>query len=418
MLAEVQQISEDAAKLAAAPLWSLSDEDIVDGLRTAYRLEQIAVALQARLVRQAEVRGHQTTPRWLRSHLLIDRRAARELGERAAALARHPEVEQALLDGRVDTGQATVITATIDTVATELAEAGDADADGRVAHDATTAMIELAERLPPLQLRRVGERILAHVAPQLAERTDELALTKQEERAHRARGFTLSAPVAGVVRLSGSLGVEDAALVRAALDPLCAPIVGDERNPAQRRADALAEVCRLALRTGELPATGGEPAQLSVTVAFDPLTQALGTATTDDGVRLSAESLRRLACDAKILPAVLGGAGQVLDLGRSQRLPTGTVRRALHLRDRGCAFPDCDRPPRWTDAHHVLAWTEGGATCLGNLVLLCRRHHRLIHHPTAGWQIRLGADGQPEFIPPPDVDPARVPRRNLYHLRL
>jgi HNH endonuclease len=75
-------------------------------------------------------------------------------------------------------------------------------------------------------------------------------------------------------------------------------------------------------------------------------------------------------------------------------------------------------PLDWTDAHHVLAWTDGGATDLGNLVLLCRRHHRLIHDPAAGWHIRIAADGRPEFIPPPTVDPGRRPRRNLYHPRL
>jgi hypothetical protein len=144
----------------------------------------------------------------------------------------------------------------------------------------------------------------------------------------------------------------------------------------------------------------------------------LGTGVTDSGERLSATAVRQLACDARILPVVLGGAGQVLDAGRSRRLATGALRQALCVRDRGCAFPDCDRPPRWTVAHHVISWLRGGRTSLDNLVLLCGRHHRLIHHPTAGWQIRLAADGQFDFIPPSTVDPARRPRRNIYHARI
>jgi hypothetical protein len=154
---------------------------------------------------------------------------------------------------------------------------------------------------------------------------------------------------------------------------------------------------------------------VAVTVDYQFLTQALGAAVTDTGQRLSAATARRLACDARILPVVLGGAGQILDVGRARRLASGPLRRALHIRDRGCAFPDCDRPPRWTDAHHITAWTDGGATNLDNLVLLCGYHHRLIHHPTAGWRIRLGTDRHPDFIPPASIDPHRRPRRNLYH---
>jgi hypothetical protein len=72
-------------------------------------------------------------------------------------------------------------------------------------------------------------------------------------------------------------------------------------------------------------------------------------------------------------------------------------------------------PLDWTDAHHIVSWSDGGPTNVDNLVLLCRHHHRLIHHPTAGWQIRPAPDGHPEFIPPPAIDPERRPRRNLYH---
>lgn len=220
-----------------------------------------------------------------------------------------------------------------------------------------------------------------------------------------------------MVRVSGTLGAEDAAIVHAALHPLCTPAPDDDRTPAQRRADALIDICRLALRTSQLPHDGGEPPQLAVTIAYDPLTRALGRAATDTGHRLSASTARRLACDARVLPIVLGGDSQILDTGRTRRLATGPLRRALTIRDRGCAFPDCDRPPRWTDAHHLIPWSEGGATSLDNLVLLCRHHHRTIHDPATGWTVRLGPDQLPEFTPPPSTDPIQRPRRNLYHHR-
>ncbi|MEU4242575.1 DUF222 domain-containing protein [Actinoplanes sp. NPDC026619] len=425
MLADLQQIGEATAKLAAAPLWPLSDHDLLETLRAADRAQQAAAALRARLVQQAGARGlpaaqgYRSTARWLSDLLLIDPSPAREIAGHASALGRRPAVEQAVLDGRLDLRQAEVIVTAVEAIPADLSEFTElSSADPtQLAEQAETVLIGMAARLPAHHLRQAGARILAHVAPEVADRAEEAALNRQQARAHQRRGFTLSLPADGTVRLSGLLDIEDAATVQAALHPLCGPATDDDRSPAQRRADALLEVCRLALRTGELPEDGGEPVQLSVTVAYHPLTHALGAAATDTGQRLPATTVRRLACDARILPLVLGGAGQILDAGRSRRLATGPLRRALHVRDGGCAFPDCDRPPRWTDAHHIIAWTAGGPTTLDNLVLLCRRHHRLIHHPTAGWQIRLNSDGLPEFLPPPAIDPLQHPRRNLYHPR-
>ena len=153
-----------------------------------------------------------------------------------------------------------------------------------------------------------------------------------------------------------------------------------------------------------------------MTTQLDALTGRLGGGEMDTGVMLSAATVRRLACDAELVPAVLGGDGAVLDLGRSKRLYVGSARRALVLRDGGCAFPACDRPPRWCQAHHVVSWVDGGPTTQSNGVLLCGYHHRLIHR--GGWQVRPGLDGRPDFIPPPHIDPGRRPMRNLYHRRM
>ncbi len=153
-----------------------------------------------------------------------------------------------------------------------------------------------------------------------------------------------------------------------------------------------------------------------VTADFDVLKQQLGAGRLDTGESVSPAMVRLLACDARILPLVLGGAGQVLDAGRSRRLVTGPLRRALVVRDGGCTFPGCDRPPRWCDAHHITPWSEGGATALDNLALLCGFHHRAIHDDN-GWRIRLGVDQHPEFLPPSWIDPERAPKTNRYHRR-
>jgi len=135
----------------------------------------------------------------------------------------------------------------------------------------------------------------------------------------------------------------------------------------------------------------------------------------DNGQRVSPATLRRMACDADLIPVVLGGAGQVLDVGRTHRLFPASIRKALIARDRGCAFPACDRPASWCDSHHLVPWDVGGVTSLDGGVLLCRPHHRLVHE--GDWQVRLGPDRLPEFIPPSYIDPQRRPRRNQYHHR-
>jgi hypothetical protein len=227
---------------------------------------------------------------------------------------------------------------------------------------AEAMLIDQAAWLAPAELRQAGARILHHLDANHDDERHRRALERQARRARQARTLHVTPVEDGKVRLTGWLDVEAAATVRAALDPLCRPLVGDGRTPGQRRADALTEVCALAMRTADLPSSGGDRPQLVVTVPFDVLRGRAGTATLDTGGQLTAAQARRLACDAAVLPAVLGGDGELLDLGRTRRLFTGATRRALALRDGGCAFPGCDRPHRWTDAHHIRPWPAGGGT--------------------------------------------------------
>ncbi|EME59803.1 HNH endonuclease [Amycolatopsis decaplanina DSM 44594] len=126
-----------------------------------------------------------------------------------------------------------------------------------------------------------------------------------------------------------------------------------------------------------------------------------------------ASHTRLAACDCLMLPVVMNAAGEPLDVGRMRRFVTPGQRRALNIRDGGCAFPGCHRKPKHCHAHHIDHWADGGPTDLRNLVLLCGFHHRLIHH--GDWQVRTATDGLPEFIPPQYRDPLRKPRRNTLH---
>ena len=125
-----------------------------------------------------------------------------------------------------------------------------------------------------------------------------------------------------------------------------------------------------------------------------------------DGTELTPGELRRILCDAEIMPAVLGSASEVLDLGRSERLVTPALRRALSLRDGGCIFPGCEVPDVSCEAHHIIPWWNHGPTSLWNLVLLCPHHHAEVEParffsgaPPDKWVIRMGPDGIPEVIP-------------------
>jgi hypothetical protein len=129
------------------------------------------------------------------------------------------------------------------------------------------------------------------------------------------------------------------------------------------------------------------------------------------GAPVSPRTVRKLACDADIIPVVLGSSGEVLDVGRANRFFPPAIRRALVARDRGCAFPGCTMPAVWTEAHHIVPWWLGGKTRASNGCLLCIFHHDLIDE--GDWEIVV-EDGMPWFIPPAYVDPRRRRRRNRY----
>ena len=154
------------------------------------------------------------------------------------------------------------------------------------------------------------------------------------------------------------------------------------------------------LTTDQAPDSHGARPRLTITTTLDTLRTGIGPAVTDDGLDLTPSVVRRLACDADLIPAVLGTHSEVLDVGRLHRLVTAALWRALIARDQHCTFPGCTRPPLMCHAHHIQHWADGGPTSLDNLALLCGHHHRLIHDTP--WQIRLNpTDHQPEFLPPP-----------------
>ena len=214
---------------------------------------------------------------------------------------------------------------------------------------------------------------------------------------------------------------DDAAMfdaIAALIDAKARPLTADDHRPAgQRQAEALADACGWVLDHGERPDATGRPVvpecggarpHLNVIVRLEDLENRARSACLDFGGRVSPESLRMLCCDAAVVPIVMNGRGQPLDVGRATRTIPDGLRRAVAARDKGCCHPGCDRPPSWCEIHHVVPWEQGGQTKLSSLAMYCKVHHRHIH--STEWVMRI-RDGLPEFIPPKWVDASRKPRR-------
>jgi hypothetical protein len=265
---------------------------------------------------------------------------------------------------------------------------------------------QLAAWIPectPTELQARGEQLLEALdadGPEPDERP-EPSVNELHLQRHRTGGG----------RLVGRF--DDAAMfdaIATVVDAQAAPRTAeDDRTPAQRQAEALADTCGWVLAHADTPALsscGGRRPQLNVLVGLADLQRRARAACLDFGGTLSPAALRMLACDAAVVPIVLAGAGQPLDVGRATRTIPDGLRRAVTARDGGCAR--CGRPPSWCEVHHLIPWEHGGETKLNNLVMVCRVCHRLVHH--AGWEVRL-TGGSAEFVPPAWIDPQRRPRR-------
>jgi hypothetical protein len=224
-----------------------------------------------------------------------------------------------------------------------------------------------------------------------------------EDELRQRRRLHASVTLMGSVRVDGDLDPETGetllSALRAVLDTQArSRSEEDTRTPAQRRADALGEICRQWLDDSDRPSVAGERPHLTVTVPAEALHGNVGTGKLDHVGPVGSDVARRLACDASVMRVVLSGRSEPLDVGRRTPVVSAAVRRAVIVRDRHCRFPGCDRPQAWCDAHHVVHWTDGGPTSLANLLLLCRRHHGMVHR-SGGFGLEL-VEGRPVFRRP------------------
>jgi len=252
--------------------------------------------------------------------------------------------------------------------------------------NAETILVTAAKELDLGQLRVVTMKLQHLMDPD--------SVLEETNESHERRFLSLSQTLDGVFYLNGRLDSEGGAILQTALNALGGPPTAeDRRTPKQRRADLLVELARQQLDGGNLPEVGGQRPHLAVTVSIATLANQPGSpaAELEWAQPIPAETARRLACDAAITPVFVGSESDQPQAGQTSRSISGSQRRALVVRDKGCRFPGCDRPPDWTDAHHLQHWADGGKHVMDNLVLLCRRHHRKVHEE--GWRLGITADG-------------------------
>jgi uncharacterized protein DUF222/HNH endonuclease len=369
-------------EIAVQELSALDDDELTDHVGELERATRVLEAERARAIAEIEARrafaadGFLSAAAWLRHRLGIPASVAGQQVRLARALPHMPRTRAALGDGAIPVAAAAMLA---------LAHDEDPEAFARC----EDALVHAAGTLPVPDLRRAIEhwRLLADVA-----NADEAARRRFERR-----GVFVSTAIDGMVRLDGDLDPETGQTVitaiRAMVDATARGADADDRRPAQRRADALGEICRRYLDSADRPVVAGERPHLTVTVDLATLGSARGNADLDDGNTIMGESARRMACDASVARVITRGRSQPLDVGRLTSVVPAALRRAVIARDRGCRFPGCDRPHAWCDAHHVVHWADGGPTALSNLVLLCRRHHRAVHER---FRLRM-IDGHPAF---------------------
>ena len=287
----------------------------------------------------------------------------------------------------------------------------------------------MGEELLVEQAGKLGYQELTVFAARLAEAIDPDGILPCDEKAQHDRRYLRlrqrgDGCWAGEFVLTGAAGQKLANL----LSPLTKPqtstvqpdnpdgtpgrkrVLEDQRSVGQRTHDGFDTLLDALLRGQDVPASGGTPATVLITISWEEFCREFGIGTYADGTPVSARTARDLADQAEIAWCVKTPKGAVLDLYRTRRIASHAQTLALYARDSGCSFPGCDVQPQWCERHHVIAWQDGGNTNIGNLTLVCSYHHR--QFAKHGWQCRINADGLPEWIPPKWIDPLQQPILN------
>ena len=381
----VAAVRAELSDVAGASLWSMDATATGVTLAEVQKVKAQTAELEARLLAHAETvdlpgqSGATSTANWLAHHTRTTRREAHRLARVATGLDSHVVTRTALTAGTVNLEQAEAILRGLDTLPDDL--------DPDLVTKAEEHLVGLARDFDAKAIKNLSRRLLEVIAPDQADAHEAALLEKEEADAlaatrltywHDSRGrlqgrFTLD-PLTGAMLTKAVLAYA-APKHRAATGPL-----GDRKPTPERLGRAFAELIQR-YPANKLPNAGGLNATVIVLIPYDTLIGGLKAAKLDTGETISPALARRLACAAGIIPAVLGGNSEVLDLGRSQRFHSRAQRIVATIEQGGCCAEGCDTPPAMTQMHHSTPWSEGGQTNTRDLWMLCPPDHRRAHDP-------------------------------------
>jgi len=380
-----QAIAAALDKVEAVEFLYLSPVDKAASIMELQRLETRIAATRLRMLAVADDVADESGARdvgaWLQCATRSDRGSARREVVLAKGLDRRwRALGEAVAAGDVSMAQA-------DTIARALDDLPD-DVGVEVVVQAERVLVEHAATYAPRELRVLGRRILGVVAPEVGEEQERRQLEDEERHARKKTCVSSHSHGDGTTTIKIRLPDASAERLRTYLHAWTNPRRADG-SPG--RTDAMSELpyaarlghafCALLehLDPARLPVHGGTATTVMVTIELDKLVAGLGVVSTGTDGRITAGEARRLACTANVVPVVLGGKSEILDVGRGKRLFTAAQRRALAVRDKRCRAEGCDMPADWSETHHLHPWSRGGDTDLANAVLLCSHHHHRAH---------------------------------------
>ena len=354
-----------------------------DRLNLAFSKEAARLSAEFREEETADRLDAPTAGEWIRHNCKMKSGAAYDCINVGEQLPRIAKCAQAMVDGEIGFAHLSVIARTATALSNTTPESVFQEDD----------VLEHARESSVGRLWHYCERLRHALDPEGVERDHRVAVEE--------RSLKLSMWEDGSLQISGQLDPVGGAAFRTALEPLAQPMgQGDERCLERRQGDAVVELSLHSLDVGLVPQHASQRPHLQVTTTIETLQGLPGSPAADMefSTPISSTTVQRLACDGNIARVVFGPGSVVVDVGRAARVVSGATRRALNARDQHCQWPGCERTASWSAAHHLVHWVQGGATDLSNLILLCHRHHWMVHE--GGWKLARADDGRLLAIPP------------------
>ncbi|MBU2073406.1 MAG: HNH endonuclease [Actinobacteria bacterium] len=362
--------------------------NLLRGLASRLDALTATVLAHATQVRVEETNGATTTATWWADATHRNRATAHRDVKLAVALTRRTALAEALAEGRVNTEQAHAIARALN----DLESDGPEELEPVVVEQVEKHLVDCADGFDAKHLKVLGRHVLTVVAPEVGEAHEAKLLEDEERRAAEKTRLTFASDGHGMVHGRFSIPTLHGAMLAKAIQAL----TWAKQDPAEVRKTRPTPVAAGAAFTEllermdakDLPSVGGVGATVVVTMTTDSLMGGLAAAALDTGEVISASAARRLACEAGVIPMVLGGKSEVLDIGRRRRFHTKAQRLAIAQRDKTCVVGGCDAPPSRCHVHHVIPWSEGGGTSVKDGRLYCSAHHAMVHDPKRSGRLR------------------------------